>query len=323
MNRFWFLYGVTLFLSSVLVSLVLWLLFPYLVYKPLAFFSPIPDFLTLSVNNQVSSLNLFIPKTDAVLADNIEPPQIMAKSALVYDLSTNKVIYAKNPTFKLPMASLTKIMTAIIALENKKQDDKYYVFSNHLVGEDSMGLSSGEVLTLQDLLYGLMLPSGNDAAEVIASHFPNGREEFVAAMNNKAKALGLQNTNFTNPSGLEGDGSQYTTTFDLLVITRHAIERFPTFRKVVSTPYYEIPYSENHKVFYLENSTNLLTSYPGVKGVKTGYTPEAGLSLVTYLEYEGQKIIGVLLNSENRRQEMKDLLDYSLKTLGITPPPHS
>ena len=213
-------------------------------------------------------------------------------------------------------------MTAVIALENKRQDDRYYVSKSNLVGENSMGLTPGEVLTLEELLYGLILPSGNDAAEVLASNYPGGRAEFVKAMNDKASSLGLENTNFTNPSGLEGDGKQYSTAYDLLVITRYAIKNFPLFREVVATVEKEIPYSEDHKYFYLYNETNLLTSYPGIRGVKTGYTPEAGLCLVTYLDYEGHEIIGVLLGSQNRRQEMKDLLDYSLRLQGITPPPH-
>ena len=141
-------------------------------------------------------------------------------------------------------------------------------------------------------------------------------------MNSKVKALGLFDTNFINPSGLEGDGSQYTTAYDLTVITRYALSNFSLFDTIVSTFDYIIPYSPSHKAFYLENETNLLTSYPGVKGVKTGYTPEAGLCLVTYLDYNGHKIIAVILGSDDRRGEMIELLDYSLETLGITPPQH-
>jgi len=191
-----------------------------------------------------------------------------------------------------------------------------------LIGENSMGLSVGEVLTLEELLYGLILLSGNDAAETLASNFKGGRVQFITAMNNKAKSLGLENTHFSNPTGLGGNGKQYTTTYDLLVITNYAL-KFPLFKKVAGTFIHNIPYSQNHKAFYLENETNLISSYPGVFGVKDGYTPEAGLCLVTYLNYKGHKIIGILLGSDNRRQEMKDLLDYGLRLQGITPPPHS
>jgi D-alanyl-D-alanine carboxypeptidase len=171
-------------------------------------------------------------------------------------------------------------------------------------------------------MYGMMLHSGNDAAEVLANNFPGGRTAFVKAMNNKTKALGLKDTNFTNPTGLEGDGKQYTTSYDLVVMTEYALTNFPLFDQVAATFDFNILPTDTHKAFYLENETNLLTSYPGVKGVKTGYTPEAGLCLVTYLDFGGHKIIGVILNSENRRDDMKELLDYSLKSLGITPPNH-
>ena len=284
--------------------------------------SPLPDFLTFFKNNQVTTLGLWLPSKSAVKkSDDLEKLEISAKSALVYDLSTDKILFEKNSTEKLPMASLTKIMTAIIVLENYKKGDKLKVRRENLVGENSMGLSEGEVLTFEELLYGLILPSGNDAAETLASNYPGGRLEFIKAMNNKAKSLGLFNTNFTNPTGLMGDGDQFSTAFDLLVVTKYALQ-FPLFRKVASTFEYNIEYTKNHKAFYLQNETNLLTSYPGVKGVKTGYTEESGFCLITYLDHQGHEIVGIILGSERRREEMKELLDYSLKIQGITPPSH-
>ena len=292
--------------------------------------SPLPNFLTLFKNRQVSTLNIWLPDFNSKATGSIKTPEVSARASLIYDLTTNKVIYQKNVKEKLPMASLTKIMTAIIALENQKKDDKYKVTKKDLIGEASMGLSQGEILSLKELLYGLILHSGNDAAETLANNFSGGpaspslggRKKFIEAMNNKVKTLGLSDTNFTNPTGLEGDGKQYATAYDLLVITRYAVLNFSLFSEVVSTFDYNIPQTKTHKAYFLENETNLLTSYPGVKGVKTGYTPEAGLCLVTYLDYKGHKIIGVLLGSDNRRQEMKDLLDYSLRSLGVEPPPH-
>lgn len=286
--------------------------------------SPLPNFLTFIKNNQVLSLNLWFPYwiyDKSAYKNAVVSPEISARSALVYDLTTSKILYEKNSKERLPMASITKIMTAIIGLENKKEDGKYLVTKDALVGEDSMGLSEGEVLTLEELLYGLMLHSGNDAAETIASSYSGGREKFIEAMNNKVKALGLSDTNFTNPTGLEGDGKQYATAYDLLVITKYAMQ-FPLFRRVVAAFNHYIPKTETHKEYFLENETNLLTSYPGVFGIKTGYTPEAGFCLVTYLRYERHELIGIILGSDNRRDEMKELLDYGLKIQGITPPPH-
>jgi len=284
--------------------------------------SPLPDFLTILANKEVSTLNLWLPSLKNKISAKLKTPEISAQSALIFDTTTKEVLYSKNPTEKLPMASLTKIMTAIVALENKKKDDVYVVSKDDLVGEDSMGLTAGEKLSQSELLYGMMLHSGNDAAEVLANNFLGGRVTFVKAMNNKVKALGLSDTNFTNPTGLEGDGKQYTTAYDLVVMSEYALANFPLFDQVVSTFDYNIPQTDTHKAFYLENETNLLTSYPGVKGVKTGYTPEAGLCLATYLDYGGHKIVGVVLGSDDRRGDMIELLDYSLKSLGITPPPH-
>lgn len=312
-------FGLFLYTLLGIISLILinFLIHDY--SKKIYLVSPIPDFLTYFKNNQVSTINLWFPNNSL----SNQTLKINATSGIVYDLTTNKILFSKNPEEKLPMASLTKIMTAIIALENKKTNNQYVVSKSDLVGEAVMGLSSNEILPLNDLLYGLILHSGNDAAETLASNFPGGRGAFIKAMNDKVKALGLSDTNFTNPSGLEGDGLQYTTAYDLLVITKYALDKFPTFNQVVSTFNYNIEQTSTHKAFYLENETNLISSYPGVKGVKTGYTPEAGLCLVTFLDYKDHKIIGVLLSSDNRRSEMKNLLDYALKSQGVEPPPHN
>ncbi|RJQ26497.1 D-alanyl-D-alanine carboxypeptidase [Candidatus Parcubacteria bacterium] len=283
--------------------------------------SPLPFSIASSLNIG-DVLFYWKPKIDKVYDIGIEKPSFSADAVISYDLTSNKLLYEKNVKERLPIASLTKIMTAIIAIEN--EDIKKEIVINKraaAVGENSMGLSEGEILKLKDLLYGLVLPSGNDAAEAIAEGSRFGRDNFVYMMNKKAEDLGLTDTHFTNPSGLEGDGKQYSSVYDLLVITRYGLLK-KEFARVAATFEYVIPYSESNKAFYLRNDTNLLTSYPGVKGVKTGFTDEAGLCLVTYLEHNGHKIIAVILNSQNRREEMKELLDYSLKTLGEKPPYH-
>ena len=291
--------------------------------KNLSIASPLPDLLTKSFSNVFGSSNIWKPNMSKVTESSIKIPEITAKSALSYDLTRGKLLYERNIKTKIPMASLTKIMTAIITLENFNLSEEVKITREDVeVGEDSMGLSEGEVLKVEDLLYGLILHSGNDAAEALARSSIFGRENFIYLMNKKAEDLGLSDTHFTNPTGLEGDGKQYSTAYDLLVMTKYALEN-PTFSAIASTVEYEIPYTSAHKYIYLYNETNLLTSYPGVKGVKTGYTFEAGLCLVTYLQYEGHKIIAVLLNSQSRREEMKELLDYSLKTMGIKPPPNN
>lgn len=282
--------------------------------------SPIPQILTNAFANQKNEGIFWTPHIpDGASIDTLP---LSAKSVISYDISTNTLLYAKNIDQKLPIASLTKIMTAIVALENMNLTDKIIVSQKaSSIGEDSVGLSAGEKFTLDELLYGLILKSGNDAAEAIAQGSQFGRADFLHLMNKKAEDLGLTNTRFTNPTGLQGDGNQYSTAKELLVITHYALEK-AEFAKVAATYEYDIDQTPDHKAYTLYNETNLLTTYPGVKGVKTGYTDEAGLCLVTYLEYKDHKIIAILLNSTNRRAEMTELLDYSLKSLGITPPFH-
>ncbi len=314
------------FLSIVVLSVIftgLFWFFELRLRDDASLISPLPDFLTLEKNKQVTLLDLWLPFWTEAYGSENSMPEITADSVLVYDLSTEKVLFEKNPRIRRPMASLSKVMTAIIALEKGKEAN-YEVLGVDLVGENIMGLGTGEILSREELLYGLLLPSGNDAAEVLARNYIDGsREGFIKAMNDKALALGLKDTRFSNPSGLQGDGEQYTTAYDLLVITRYAIENFPLFEKIVSSPSYDVLATSGHKGYGLFNETNLLTTYPGVKGVKTGYTPEAGFCLVTYLDYGGHRIIGIILNSESRRKEMKELLDYSLSSLGIEPPEYT
>lgn len=312
-----------MFLLTVAITLLLWTGTPLFSNEEGKYTSPLPDFLNVSVNQQVRFLDFWLPMlTDTADADG-PLNHLTAKSIVMYDLASNQTIFERSARERRPMASLTKIMTAVIALENPLKSDAYTVPAAALVGENSMGLSEGEVMSLDDLLYGLLLPSGNDAAEVLAANYPGGRTKFIEAMNQKAQSLGLTDTHFTNPSGLEGDGDQHTTAYDLLVITRYAIDTYPKFVEVVSSADHEIGGNSHHKYFYLTNETNLITTYPGVKGVKTGFTNEAGMCLVTYLDYGGHRIIGVILNSEDRRQEMKDLLDFSLTQLGTEPPEHN
>lgn len=284
--------------------------------------SPLPEQFSKKENSEVSSLDFWFPSLFGIFKTDKEVPEISAKSAIVYDLIDEKVIYDKNSKEKLPMASLTKIMTAMVAIDHKRQDDRYTVYPENLVGENTIGLSAGEVMNLEELLYGVFMYSANEAAEALASN-TLGRDKFIKAMDDKAKAIGLENTNFTNPTGLEGDGDQHTTAYDLLVLARFAVSNYPEIIKASSTAKLYIPETEDHFAYDMYNQLNLVTTYPGVKGLKDGYTPEAGLCLVTYLDYEGHKIIGVILGSENRREEMKSLLDYSLTTQGVKPPPHS
>lgn len=321
MKKFLAMFFLTIGLTGVFLSLLFWVVSPFLsADEKIKIFSPLPPFLSIAANAQVTTLDIWKPFDQR--SNTYSPLSVTSRAALSYDLTTGQLLFEKNTTQKVPMASLTKIMTAIVALEHPKADDAYRVSADALVGEDSMGLEAGEVLSLKELLYGLFLNSGNDAAEVIAANFQGGRDAFIDAMNQKVHALDLQNTHFTNPTGLAGDGDQHTTAQDLLVITRFALDNFPVIQETGSAVEYIIPQTDKHKEYDLINETNLLTTYQGVRGLKTGYTPEARYCLVTYLEYGGHRIIGIVLGSDDRRKDMKNILDYSLKKLGVSPPLH-
>lgn len=314
-----FLHVLCLALCVVIFSVLSWYFLPSGRISLNRYVSPLPSFLTLTQNNQVRFLDLWLPSLSNKKVSAAD--KYTAESILMFDLTTNKTLMTKNINMRLPMASLTKLMTVIIALENAKSDNKYIVTRSDLVGEDSMGLSPGEVLSLNDLLYGIFLNSANDAAETLASNYPGGRDAFITAMNRKAQALGLKDTHFTNPTGLQGDGNQYTTAYDLLVICKYLLHNFPQVLNISSQYTHVIPASNTHKEFDLTNEVNLISTYPGVKGLKDGYTPQAGWCLISYLDYDHQHILGIILNSQDRRGEMKKLLDYSLEEISITPPP--
>lgn len=251
-----------------------------------------------------------------MLEVNLEDqPEISAESGLVVDINSGKIVFEKNSKEKMKIASLVKIMTAVVALEHKNLDERIVVSKKAAgVGENTMGISEGEVYTLEELLYGLMLNSGNDSAYAIAEGVAGNADDFVSWMNIKAKELSLNNTEFFDPSGLNDD--TYSTAIDLAKLSRYAMQN-EDFRRIVGTVDLELPYSERHKYLYLENQTNLLTTYPGVGGIKTGYTEEAGYCLVTYAKNEDVELIGVVLNSVNRKFDMLNLLNFGFGVYGI------
>lgn len=246
-------------------------------------------------------------------------PQITAKAAYFVEINSGEVLYQKNPSKKLPIASLVKIMTAILSLENKNWDDRILISQKAALMEpDHMRLQAGEILTVKELLYGLFLVSANDAAEALAEEVVVNREEFIDQMNKKALQLGMKDTLFINPSGLQEEGrEQYSTAYDVVLMSRYAVKNLPGLLEISSTPHIILPQTETHQDYDLYSGINLLTTYPGVKGLKTGFTPEAGLTLITFAQKEGKGVLGVLLASENRREEARELLDYSFKKLGV------
>ncbi|MBI2021867.1 D-alanyl-D-alanine carboxypeptidase [Candidatus Daviesbacteria bacterium] len=261
--------------------------------------------------------NLWSPKEREVFAS--ENLNITARAAFFVEPSTGEVLFEKNPKEKLPAASLVKIMTTIVTLENKAPTDTLTISDRAASMEpDKMLLKPNERLTVRDLLYGMFLVSANDAAEALAERTTGRREEFINLMNSKAIQLGMKDTHFVNPTGLEENSQdQFSTAYDVVLMSRYAINKWPDLVNITSTPHYYIEQTSNHQDYDLYSGINLLTTYPGVLGFKTGYTPEAGLTLVTYAKRENKEVLGVILGSTNRRDDAKILLDYSFKKLGV------
>ena len=230
------------------------------------------------------------------------------RSAILIEAKTGRVLYERNAHEPLPMASTTKIMTALVALENGNLNEPVTTGRNAFgVPGTSIYLSLGEQLPLIDMLYGLMLASGNDAAVAIAEHIGGDVDGFCKMMNERAEDIGCENTVFATPHGLPAD-NHHTTARDLALIAREAMQN-PTFREIVSTQRASIPWAERDYDRILNNKNKLLSEYPGAIGVKTGYTKAAGRCLVFAAERDGLELIGVVLNCPNWFQEAEAILD--------------
>ncbi len=264
--------------------------------------------------------NVWFPKesTESAKVEEIDR-KLTAKAAFFVETQTGQVLYQKNPQERLPIASLNKIMTAIISMENRQMEDKISISQKAAEMEpDKMFLIAGEKLTVRELLEGVFLISANDASEALAEGVTGRREEFINLMNSKAAQLGMYNTRFVNPSGLEEEGrQQYSTVYEVAIMSRYAIKKWPQLIDISSSEHIFIPVTSTHQDYDLYSGINLLTTYPGVVGFKTGFTPEAGLTLVTVARRGGKEVLGVLLGAVNRRDDAKLLLDYSFKKLGV------
>lgn len=257
-------------------------------------------------------------------------PDVAAYSAFLFDATTGRVLYSKNADVERPQASTTKVMTILVAVEHASLDKVITVGpdAHALVNPDSsyMGLDTGEKLTLRDLLYGMILPSGNDAAVAIADGVAGSVPAFAALMNQKARALGLAHTHFVNPNGLDAPG-HYTSARDLAVLAAVAL-RNPTIERIVSTTRYDIPATADHKAYHLVTGNDLLpgqrSPYPGAIGVKPGYTGPAGFTMAFAAVRFGHVIVGAVLRDPSwavRIVDMRALLDWGFEQDGVSPAP--
>ena len=245
-----------------------------------------------------SAVSASVPGTDL--------PDVSAGAACLYEPSTGTFLYEKNASERLPMASTTKIMTALAALEAVPPDTVIAAAPEACRVEGSgIGLKPGEERTVEELLWALLLESANDAAEALAYGISGGTGAFAALMNEKAAELGLIDTHFVNPHGLD-DPEHYTTARDLAILTAAAMEN-ETFRKMVASPRHEIPKTEGTRV--LLNHNRLLRERGDVIGVKTGFTKRSGRCLVTAAERDGVTLIAVTLNAPDDWRDHASLYD--------------
>jgi len=250
----------------------------------------------------------FLPPSDYPFNPaKIPAPAVTARGVIVIDTDSKAILYQKNPDLKLLPASTAKIMTALIVLENYSLNDVLTI--DPLDTEPvTMDLQPGEKITVENLLYGLLVGSANDAALALARHWPTGEAGFIGAMNLKAKSLHLFNTQFTNPVGFDNFG-QYTTVHDLSLLTAEAMQS-TVFKRLVSTISITVTDVDHTVSHELTNLNLLLGQVAGLSGVKTGFTQLAGECLVTLVQRQNHRIITVVLGSSDRFGDTRQLIDW-------------
>lgn len=243
-------------------------------------------------------------------------PEVSAQSAVVLTADTGAVLFEKDGHTPRPVASTTKIMTALLALEAaQEQGDPLVDITQEMVAVEgsSMGLQAGDSISLTGLAAGMLLASGNDAANAAALYLEGSLESFAARMNQRAAALGMEDTHFVTPSGLDGVDAQglahLSTAYDMALLARAALED-QAFRQLCSSPSLAVEFAEPVKRVTYTNHNKLLAQYQGCVGVKTGFTKEAGRCLVSAAERDGALLIAVTLNAPNDWQDHTALLDY-------------
>ena len=243
-------------------------------------------------------------------------PEVSAQSAVVLTADTGAVLFEKDGHTPRPVASTTKIMTALLALEAaQERGDPLVDITQEMVAVEgsSMGLQAGDSISLTGLAAGMLLASGNDAANAAALYLDASLESFAARMNQRAAVLGMEDTHFVTPSGLDGEDAQglghLSTAYDMALLARAALED-QAFRQLCSSPSLAVEFAEPVKRVTYTNHNKLLTQYQGCVGVKTGFTKEAGRCLVSAAERDGALLIAVTLNAPNDWQDHTALLDY-------------
>lgn len=291
-------------LSLILLTSILITLLPFIINSSkLLTANQIPQ-----NNSKVAGIQKFnIPP----ISKNIQAPVVSARSVLVKDLATNTVLYQKDAGIRVPIASVTKVMTALLGSEYFKANQTLTIGESAKAAGSRTGLIKGEILTFRSLLYAMLLNSGNDAAFAVAENYPGGVLGFVSAMNKKVGALNLYNTRFDNPAGFDSPG-HYSSAYDIAIITQEALKNYQ-LAKIVATKDTEILSIDKKYKHPLRNLNVLLSKVSGVMGVKTGYTDAAKENLVTLVEREGHQLLFVVLGSNDRFGESTSLIEWSYR----------
>ncbi|GIP32346.1 D-alanyl-D-alanine carboxypeptidase family protein [Paenibacillus sp. J2TS4] len=235
-----------------------------------------------------------------------------AEAAALIDVTSGRILYSKEGDKPMKIASLTKVMTAIVAIEQGTLSEPVTVSRNAFGKEgSSLYLKNGEEMSLHHLLYGLMLRSGNDAAVAIAEHIGGSIEGFALLMNQKAEELGMEHTQFINPHGLDTEG-HYSSANDMAKLTAYALKN-PTFQEIVKTKTKRVPRPQEKWDAVWNNKNRMLTLYSGADGVKTGYTKQARRTLISSATRDGQQLAAVTLNDPNDWLDHSNMLDYGFK----------
>jgi D-alanyl-D-alanine carboxypeptidase/D-alanyl-D-alanine carboxypeptidase (penicillin-binding protein 5/6) len=245
--------------------------------------------------------------------NNLAKVAVSAKSSILIEAKTGKILYSGNSNVKIPIASTTKIMSTILTLESGNLDNEFVVDSDAIkIDGSTMGLTFGDVVTKRVLCYGMMLPSGNDGANAAAVRVAGSIPKFVQLMNEKAEELGLSHTYYTSPSGITDDGG--SSAYDLAMLARYAMQN-ELFREICSTQRAKVRFGNPPYERYLENTNKLLTDYPGAIGIKTGFTDLAGRCLVSAAERNGVRLICVTLNDRNDWADHMNLYNAAFSML--------
>jgi serine-type D-Ala-D-Ala carboxypeptidase (penicillin-binding protein 5/6) len=247
-------------------------------------------------------------------------PPIRPRAGILVDMDTGEILWERQPDLQLAPASLTKVLTSLVALENFSPDQAVTVTADAL-GQSSadtlMHLRAGETLTVEELLDGMLLPSGDDAASAIAMDTV-GMSRFVAAMNAQVEALGLTESHFTSTDGLDDPGL-YSSAHDLAVIADYTYQRFPLFDQVVGTRTLNLPASIEHPAFHLHNLDALLQAYPAAVGIKPGWTGNAGACLIGMAVRGGHHLLAVVLSGNYPARLESRLFDWGFQLDGLPP----